>query len=127
MLSFAGFEALHPEGEFSFGSVEEISSCQELLTYLTNIPPNTDNQYRDNYIINRLLYLYTCCVHRLIISVQILCIIDKAAKIIVTEYFQLYKCVSLHACDSCLHYIPKLIELSACLSTLFLTASMSRI
>ena len=56
MLSFAGFEALHPEGEFSFGSVEEISSCQEFLTYLTNIPPNTDNQYRDNYI-NRLLYL----------------------------------------------------------------------
>ena len=61
MLLFVGFEAVLPEGEFSFGSVEEISSCQELLTYLTSIPPNTDNQYSDNY--SKIVYCtYLLCI-----------------------------------------------------------------
>ena len=69
---------MHPKGEFSLGSMEEISSCQELLTYLTDIPPNTDNQYSDNCNIDRLLYLPAVYC----LSVQILCIIDRAAIII---------------------------------------------
>ena len=72
---------MHPKGEFSLGSVEEISSCQELLTYFTDIPPNTDNQYSDNCNIDRLLYLPAVYY----LSVQILCIIDRAANNIVTK------------------------------------------